>query len=512
MPKSFYIDERLVNDKELISDGFCSYFTSIGKSLQGKIIRLTNGIWKFHNHTMVKRIVNPRSCTFTFKTITPKVIINTIKSLNTSKSPGYDNIQVLFLKDGMHELSNPLAILINKCIAQSIFPISEKKAKVKPAYKSAERNQMSNYRPISVLPSLSKVFKLTVHHQLYEYLEENNLLSNVQFGFRKDRSTQHAVTLLADHIRTKMDQGEFTGAVFLDLSKAFDTVDHGCLLSKLSIYGIDNRELAWFESYLFDRKQYVDFDGCLSKPLTVLTGVPQGSILGPLLFILLMNDIENGLKKCNIMLYADDAVLFTSDNKACNIEKDLNLDILHINHWFNENNLITNLKKGKTEFMLFGTAQKLKKANKIEILLNNNIINETTNYEYLGVLFDKSLNYTAHLDRVYKKAASRIRLLSRIRCDLNPHVAEMIFKMMISPIIFYCSNCFLANPTSKFQNLQDRSYKIVYHNKNHHEWLSAKNEMKRRNAIDVFKCIKNIKTPFNFNEYFSYVTNSKDTT
>ena len=186
----------------------------------------------------MKRKVNPNNCSFNFKYVTPNDITNTIKNLNASKSPGDDNIPVIFIKDGIHQLSKPLASLINKCIAQSVFPSSEKLAKVKPIYKSAEQNQMCNYRPISVIPVLSKVFEPTVHHQLYDYLDENNLLSNVQFGFRKNRSTQHAVTLLADHIRTHMDKGKLTGAVFLDLSKAFDTVDHGCLLSKLNAYGI----------------------------------------------------------------------------------------------------------------------------------------------------------------------------------------------------------------------------------------------------------------------------------
>ena len=177
----------------------------------------------------------------------------------------------------------------------AVFPSSEKFSKIAPVYKSDERTIMDNYRPISVLPVISKVFERVVHNQRYDYLEANNMLSERQFGFCNKSSTQHAVTFFSVFIRTNMDKDLMTGAVFIDLQKAFDTVDHARLLSKLSIYGIKNKELSWFESYLFGRKQIVSYDGALSGIRAISCGVPQGSILGPLLFTILMNDIDKNL-------------------------------------------------------------------------------------------------------------------------------------------------------------------------------------------------------------------------
>ena len=158
------------------------------------------------------------------------------------------------------------------------------------SYKGDSKQKMENYRPISVLTSFSKIFELVVHEQGYEYLEVNHLLTPFQFGFRKNRSTQHAVSIFTDEIRRGMDNRKLTGAAFIDLSKAFDTVDHGCILSKLECYGIVDRELSWFESYLFNRKQYVVVNNGKSERNTVLCGVPQGSVLGPLLFIIAINE------------------------------------------------------------------------------------------------------------------------------------------------------------------------------------------------------------------------------
>ena len=187
------------------------------------------------------------------------------------------------------------------------------------------------------MPVLSKVFEKVVQKPIYKYLEKNSFLSPNQYAFRKNGSTQHPVTYLSDYIREHMDRGEITGAMFINLKKAFDTIDHGRLLSKLPCYGIRDRELAWFEDYLFGRKQFVTFKSVNSERQTVLTGVPQGSVLGPLLFMLLINDIDLQLQKCEILLYADDTVVFTSDKTCEIIESNLNSDLTNLARWFSDN-------------------------------------------------------------------------------------------------------------------------------------------------------------------------------
>ena len=167
---------------------------------------------------------------------------------------------------------------------------------------------MDNYRPISLLPVLSKVLERAVHFQLYNYLQQHKILSPYQCGFRKRHSTEFAALSFSDNIRRNMDQGQLTGAVFIDLRKAFDTVDHAVLLAKLSNMGIVGREHDWFSDYLTNRTQVVEFQGVTSAPNTISAGVPQGSILGPLLFILHINDLLQVISECSKLMYADDTV------------------------------------------------------------------------------------------------------------------------------------------------------------------------------------------------------------
>ena len=232
-------------------------------------------------------------------------------------------------------------------MSTGIFPTAEKIAKVTPIYKSGERSIFDNYRPISIPNILSKVVEKVVSEQIIDFLEENNLLYEHQYGFRRNRCTQDAVLHLHDHIRQKMSDKNLTGALYIDLRKAFDTVSHSCLLSKLPYYGISGVEHKWISDYLFNRKQYVTFNNIQSEPESITHRIPQGSILGPLLFVILLNDAYQCLDKCTMLMYADDTVLLFSDSSSKNIEETLNHEGEQLFQWFVENNLILNLKPGK---------------------------------------------------------------------------------------------------------------------------------------------------------------------
>ena len=234
----------------------------------------------------------------------------------------------------------------------------------------------------------------------------------LNLAFRSKHSTQLASTLLLDKIRSNTDKGLLTGVIFMDLKKAFDTVSHSNLLNKLPTFGLTSTELEWFTNYLFSRSQIINFDGALSDESCVTSGVPQGSILGPLLFILYLNDIDDHLTHAEILKYADDTVLFLSGQTTSEIEVQLTEEMIGVGDWLKENDLIINLNKGKTETMVFGSSRNVRNKS-LEVYFNAKVINYTTGYKYLGVLLDQAVNLNEHFDTVFKKALGRLRLLKR---------------------------------------------------------------------------------------------------
>ena len=340
--------------------------STIASVLKEKAFPLVNCIWTF-----------PRSkenCTgkvFSFQPVQVREVQKHLSGLKRKKAVGLDKIPSTFLKDVSFIIAEPLTHIINLSLHKSLIPSDFKSARIITLFKSGSAKDVDNYRPISVLTSVSKILEKCVHTQILNYLEENKLLSIKQFGFRKQRSTELAATTFIDHIRKHMDKGEFTGAVYIDLSKAFDTISHSALLQKLPRFGISGTPKEWLTNYLFGRTQCVNFGDALSEPQPMFCGVPQGSILGPLLFLLHFNDSAGALIHCEIVKYADDTVLFVSHKSVDVIESWLNIDFRNFALWLQENELVVNLKKGKTEFTIFGTTKRL-----------NNLKNPPMNVSY----------------------------------------------------------------------------------------------------------------------------------
>ena len=244
-----------------------------------------------------------------------------LKQLKREKAEGIDKIPNCILRDSGHELAPPIAHIINLSLKSAQIPGDLKTVKITPIFKDGEKSKYMNYRPISVLPTITKILERCVYNQLIHNLESHNLLSSQQYGFRKKRSMEIATVLFLDKIHKAMDRGNLTGSLFVDLSKAFDTVSHSSILDKLPAYGICGTEKAWFTDYLFHRKMRVHYKGTLSTPLPIHCGVPQGSILGPLLFLLHFNELSSLLKSCKMIMYADDTVLYYSHKNMKEIKK-----------------------------------------------------------------------------------------------------------------------------------------------------------------------------------------------
>ena len=401
---------------------------------------------------------------FSFRSVTPSEICRYLKKLQRNKSSGIDELPPNLLKDTAEEISKPLAFIINKSLSIGTVPNLWKTSKVTPLHKSDSKSDFNNYRPISVLPCLSKILERIVHRQISGYLEKHCLLRDSQFGFRPRRSTELACTLLLDDIRKNMDNGLLTGAIFLDLSKAFDTVSHSFLLSKLPSYGIIGNELSWFESYLFNRKQHVLYDGCLSNEFPVYRGVPQGSILGPTLFLLHLDDIDRCLCHCKIVKYADDTVIYATEKDSEPIQKKLNVDISKVYNWLTSNDLSLNLKNGKTETTIFGTSPRIKKTTPLDIKINGTRLNQTTSYKYLGVHLDSTLALNEIFKSKYKKLSSRLRLLSKLRPNLTFQAAKKIYISIVVPVFTYCEivNLNLSRTsTEKLERIHQRAISII---------------------------------------------------
>ena len=512
--KVFKIDDTPTTDKQTITNAFCTYFTRVASSLQNVTSTgLTNLTWKVYSYVGLQEKVNPNCKRFTFSEVRPGDVITILKNLKPSKAAGHDNIPPRLIKDGAEELTAPITYLANLSLQSSLFPTSEKIAKITPVYKSSDRSLLDNYRPISILPVFSKVLERIVYNQLSDYLESNDLFSPYQFGFRRGRPTQHAVTYLTDKIRENIDRGYCSGAVYVDLRKAFDTVRHASLLGKLSSYGIQDQESLWLHDYLFNRSQFVNFDGCTSNVEKVTIGVPQGSILGPLLFALMINDIHLALNKSNILLYADDTVIYYADKRSSDVEMILNTELNCLAKWLDDNNLIINIKKRKTEFVLYGSSKKLSTQPTIQIKINNTTVNEVEGYKYLGVFLDNHLSLQRYAQDMYKKALARVKMLSLIRQNTGAYVAETIYIAMIRPILLYCYPLQLGLPKGtieRIQAVQEKANRIVATKGIKPNWDTIETTCKRRILVDVFKVLNDL-APINFKGFFQRMDHGKNT-
>ena len=438
-------------------------------------------------------------------------------SLKTNKAIGLDSISARPLKYGARAICRSVTNLLNLSISSGKFPDVWKCSKVTALFKCGDRSNPTNYRPISILPTLSKIMEKVVHSQFYEFLNSHDLLSSKQFGFRPKYSTATALSNFADEVLLNMEQGNLCDAVFLDLKKAFDTVDHCILLSKLSEIGVSSSSIKWFESYLNNRKQKTSCGNEISAALPVTVGVPQGSILGPLLFLVYINNLPNAVKNSEVTLYADDTILYCFSKDPRLLEDKLNEDLLMVAYWLRENKLTLNLDKTKsmiigtgaartiigvanihisafclTNFfwnrlflqsvyantwifapsvmvlrapVIIGSNRKLGNISTLSLSIFDTDINTVSSFKYLGEVLSTNFTWTDHIEYISIKISKNLGLLRRIK-HLLPQQARLLFyNSLVLPMFDYADlvwgdkdNLVLMD---ELQVLQNKAAKII---------------------------------------------------
>ena len=357
-------------------------------------------------------------------------IENIIDNLNTSKSSGPYSIPTKLLKMLKNTISVPLTYIINCSFSTGIMPGKLKIARVIPIYKKGLRDDISNYRPISLLSVFNKIIETIMYNRLVKFLEENKLLFSNQFGFRSSHSTTHAIVLIVDKIQRAIERKEFSCGIF----EAFDTVDHTIELKKLEYYGVRGVAKDWFCSYLSNRKQFVSVGNYKFEMSSIACGVPQGSVLGSLLFLLYINDFNSSAEGIKFHLFADDSNLFYSHKNLHSLEEKLNHELININEWLRANKLSLNVEK--SNFVIFHPHQK-KVPFSVNLKICNKYLEEKKCFKYLGIFIDSNLKWKFHIHKLTKKISRNIGILSKLRHFAPCNLLIQIYYTLIFPFITY---------------------------------------------------------------------------
>ena len=444
-------DGTLLTDKSAISEKFNDFFINIGPTLANKIpdqIRVP-GYY----------LGNPLPNSIFLEPVTTKELDEIIQNLKKSAA-GYDELNKDILVFSIPVIQSTLLELLNKSLIQGVFPDELKIANITPIFKADDSSKFNNYRPVSVLPILSKIFERAMYNRLVTFLEAHLILYNKQFGFRGKHSTYMALMLLTDKLIKCMENGEIVIGVFLDFSKAFDTVDHTILLKKLYHYGIRGVAYHWFESYLNNRKQYVTYNGVKSTMKTIRCGVPQGSILGPLLFLIYINDLANVCKQTVPFLFADDTNLFKNGNDINSIVESLNSELSDISLWLKINKLSLNIKK--THYMIFTTKRKIIEF--LDIKIDGTNIERVDDTKFLGVYIDEKLNWKKHISYLSGKVSRGMGILVKARKLITPDALKTLYFSFIYPFFTYCNHVWgktSATSLNRLVILQKRCIRIL---------------------------------------------------
>jgi hypothetical protein len=398
--------------------------------------------------------------TFTFSFIDDATTVKCLARLKGNKTPGLDSISPKFLKEANKELITAITDLFNLWIWNGDFPDDLKRSVIVPVHKKGSPNDPKNYRPISLLMSIAKLFEIVLQKQLNAYFDK--LLSNDMFGFRTKLGCEHALLEITEKSRKCVDRKEKVLLMSLDLSRAFDVVNHKLLLAKLSAYGLDSAAYNLIDSYLTNRRQCTRVRECVSDENYIISGVPQGSILGPLLFNIFVSDLSLCVK-CFMSRYADDTSLILTGRKPSELKAAANDCLNKVVEWFHSNSLLIN--PTKTQFILFGTTRD-RDWDGFSLDVDGKRLQPLDSLELLGMTIDPQLSYEAHISKQLKKAGFALKLSRGIVNIASISDRQTLYNCYVMPHLRYCCSLFVGlskgqlNRIHRFTGLATRALKL----------------------------------------------------
>ena len=426
-PNHFIVGEETIEDTKDIATGFNDYFVNLGPSL-AKLIPQTDltsqGIGLHIDSNPNSMFIRP---------VEENEVSDIIKSCKSKLSTDIFDINMSVIKRVCNSIAKPFTYICNLSFSTALFPCRMKIAKINPLYKAGDRHLFSNYRPIALLPQFSKILEKVFITRLNSFIDTNNLLSDCQYGFRSGKSTALALIDLTEEIAKAVDGKGFALSIFLDLKRAFDTINYDVLICKLEKYGIRGQVLSWLRSYVTDRQQYVQLNNEVSHCRTISCGLPQGSVLAPLLFILYINDLckLSSIFKC--IVFADDTSIVFSGTDLHSLLDTASKELTLVQAWFHANRLSLNLDK--TKFMISSNRQI---DTNIQLSIGNVNIERVYEIKFLGVMVDSKLKWKAHIDLLRKKVSRSLAVLYKARPVLEQTMLRTLYCCFVLPYFNYC--------------------------------------------------------------------------
>ena len=452
-PGHFVSEGKRVGDKNEIAKLFNNFFTNIGPDL-AKQITVPDDV------SVLDYLTNKNLKSMFLSPTDDSEVIRVVHNFKNKTSVDSDGLSMKFVKSIIQCIVKPISHICNSSLLSGVFPDKMKIAKIIPLFKSGSKNEFNNYRPISLLPQLSKILEKLFNNRLNKFVTNSKILNSCQYGFREGISTSHALVELVNEITNSLNKKKHSIGVFIDLRKAFDTVDHRLLCKKLEFYGIRGIAQDWITSYLSNRTQHVSYDGHASDNLEITCGVPQGSILGPRLFILYVNDMCNVSKLLKFILFADDTNIFYSHDRLPELVNVLNTELDNMYTWFCVNKLSLNV--AKTNYILFGN---YRHEQHVALRIKDINIERVEATKFLGVIIDESLSWNNHINSVKSKLAKVSSVIYKVSHCIDRSSMHTLYCSLFLPYIMYCSEIWGNTHKTKLHGiimLQKRVMRTVY--------------------------------------------------